>query len=56
MNDSESRSRTQSRNIKLTVAAILVFITVIVAGFVHRIQQPRVMTSTEMKVNGLYLL
>ncbi len=56
MTDSTTRSRTQSRNIKLTVAAILVFITVIVAGFVYRIQQPRVMTSTEMKINGLYLL
>lgn len=45
----------QSRNIKLTVAGLLVFITVIVAGFVHRISLPRVMTDTEMKVNGLYL-
>ena len=46
----------QSRNIKLTVAALLLFITVIVAGFVHRISLPRVMTESEMKINGLYLL
>lgn len=46
----------QSRNIKVTVAAILVFITVIVAGFVHRIQLPRAMTEAEMKINGLYLM
>jgi protein SCO1/2 len=46
----------QSRGIKLTVLAIAVFMTVVVAGFVHRIQQPRVMTATEMKINGLYLL
>ena len=46
----------QSRNIKLTVAAILVFITVIVAGFVHRISLPRVMNASEMKANGFYLL
>ena len=46
----------QSRNIKLTVAALLLFITVVVAGFVHRISLPRVMTETEMKINGLYLL
>ena len=52
----DGRERAQSRNIKITVAAILVFITVIVGGFVFRIQQPRVMTATEMKVNGLYLL
>lgn len=54
MND--ARQARQARNIKLTVAAILVFITVIVAGFVHRIQLPRAMTEAEMKVNGLYLL
>ena len=46
----------QSRNIKLTVAALLLFITVVVAGFVHRISLPRVMTEIEMKINGLYLL
>ncbi len=52
----DERQRAQSRNVKITVAAILVFITVIVGGFVYRIQQPRVMTTTEMKINGLYLL
>jgi protein SCO1/2 len=46
----------QSRGVKLTVAAILVFILVIVGGFVYRIQQPRIMTAAEMKANGLYLL
>jgi protein SCO1/2 len=46
----------QSRGIRLTVLALAIFIAVVVAGFVHRIQQPRVMTSTEMKINGLYLL
>lgn len=49
-------ARKQSRGIKLTVLAIALFMTVIVAGFVYRIQQPRVMTATEMKINGLYLL
>ena len=46
----------QSRNIKLTVFGLLVIITVIVAGFVHRVSMPRVMTASEMKINGLYLL
>jgi protein SCO1/2 len=46
----------QSRNIKLTVAGLLVVIAIIVAGFVHRISLPRVMTESEMKINGLYLL
>jgi protein SCO1/2 len=46
----------QSRGIKLTVLALALFMVAVVAGFVYRIQQPRVMTSTEMKINGLYLL
>lgn len=46
----------QSRNIKLTVAGLLLFIFVIVGGFVHRISLPRVMTEGEMKANGLYLM
>ncbi|TDG15814.1 SCO family protein [Seongchinamella unica] len=56
MSTVDERQRAQSRNVKITVAAILVFITFIVGGFVYRIQQPRVMTATEMKANGLYLL
>jgi protein SCO1/2 len=46
----------QSRNIRITVAALLAVIAVIVAGFVHRISLPRVMTEPEMEINGLYLL
>ena len=37
----------QARGVKLTVAAVLAFIIVIVAGFVYRIQQPRVMTAAK---------
>jgi protein SCO1/2 len=46
----------QSRNIKLTVAALLAVIAVVIGGFVYRISLPRVMTETEMKINNLYLL
>lgn len=46
----------QSRNIKVTVVGLLAIITLIVGGFVHRISLPRVMTESEMKINGLYLL
>ena len=46
----------QSRNIKLTIAGLLLFITVIVAGFVYRVSLPRIMTASEMSANGLYLL
>jgi len=46
----------QRKRIWLTVALVLVFIAVVVAGFVHRVQQPRIITPGEMKANGLYLL
>jgi protein SCO1 len=45
----------QSRNIKFTVAGLLLIIAVIVGGFVHRVTQPRVMTESEMRINGLYV-
>lgn len=46
----------QSRGVKFTVLALAAFIIVIVAGFVYRIQQPRVLTASEMQINGLYLM
>lgn len=46
---------TQQRRILLTVAALLAFIALVVAGFVHRISLPRVLTDAEMKANGLYI-
>ena len=52
----ENVSPSQSRGIKLTVLAIAVFMFIAVAGFVHRVQQPRVMTEAEIKINGLYLM
>jgi len=55
MTELDQRQRAQARNIKFTVAVVLAFITLIVGGFVYRIQLPRAMTATEMKVNGLYL-
>ncbi len=51
----EQATAGQSRGIRWTVAAILAFILVVVGSFVYRIQQPRVMSEAEMKVNGLYL-
>jgi protein SCO1/2 len=45
----------QSRNIKITVALLLVFISIIIAGFVYRISLPRVMTASEMQANGLFI-
>lgn len=45
----------QRRRIWLTVLGLLLLIAIIVAGFVNRISQPRVMTASEMKINGAYM-
>jgi protein SCO1/2 len=58
---SENRENTsnlnpvQRRNVMLTVLGLLIFIAIIVAGFVNKISQPRVMTATELKINGAYM-
>ncbi|EED36467.1 hypothetical protein NOR51B_2418 [Luminiphilus syltensis NOR5-1B] len=43
------------RNVWLTVALVLLFIAVVLVSFVNRIQQPRIMSATEMRANGLFL-
>lgn len=48
-------AQTQTRGIRITVLAIAIFMLVVVAGFVYRIQLPRVMTDAEMKINGAYM-
>ncbi len=53
--DQPRHTAKQSRGIKLTVLAIVVFMTIIVAGFVNRIQSPRILTASEMQLNGLYI-
>jgi protein SCO1/2 len=44
-----------ARNIKLTVLGLLIFIGIVVAGFVYRVSQPRVMTDNELRLNGAYM-
>jgi protein SCO1/2 len=51
----QSRSA-QRRGVKITVLAVVVFMVVVVAGFVYRIGQPRILTPIELKVNGFYML
>ena len=48
-------SRSQTRNIRLTVIGLLLLIVVIVAGFIKQISQPRVMTDSELKLNGAFM-
>jgi len=47
---------TRARNIRLTVALLLVFVALIVAGFVYRITLPQPMSDAQLKAEGLYLL
>lgn len=47
---------TQKRRITLTVAAVLTFILVVVGSFVFRINQPRMLSPAEMRLNGFFLL
>ena len=56
MSAQSADNRRQVRGVRVTVAAIVVFMAVVVGGFVYKIQQPRIMTPIEMKINGLYLL
>ncbi|MFV8818942.1 SCO family protein [Haliea sp. E17] len=56
MSQPSTHNPDQRRRIWLTVVLVLGFIAFIVAGFVHRVQQPRIITPGEMKANGLYLL
>jgi protein SCO1/2 len=44
-----------NRRIAVTVALVLLFITVVLLSFVNRIQQPRVMSPSDMRANGLFL-
>jgi len=45
----------QRRGVRITVAIVVLFIAFVVLSFAYRVQQPRVMTISEMKINGLYL-
>lgn len=44
------------RGIRLTIVAVVAFMLIVVAGFIHRIGQPRLMSDGELQANGLYLM
>ena len=45
----------EKNRIRLTVLGVLLLVAVILVSFVNRIQMPRVMSPTEMQINGLYV-
>lgn len=46
----------QQRNIRFTVAAIVVFMALMVGAFVNRMLQPSLLTDEQLRLNGAYLL
>lgn len=46
----------QKKGIWITVVGVLIFMLVVVGGFIHRIGQPRLLSTSEMQANGLYLM
>jgi protein SCO1 len=53
---SNHKTAAQTRGIRFTVIGVLIFILIIVAGFVNRIGQPRVLSPADMQANGAFLL
>ncbi len=56
MSDESSGVRNPKPGIRRTVIGVLIFMLIVVAGFVHRIGQPRLMSEGELQANGLYLM
>jgi protein SCO1/2 len=54
--ENNHQTQSQGRGVKITVAVVVLFIVAVIAMFVHRVQQPRIMTVAEMKLNGAYVL
>ncbi|WP_444959030.1 SCO family protein [Microbulbifer sp. ZKSA002] len=42
----------QKRGIRITVIALLVLILAVLAGFIHKLGQPRIITDEELRING----
>ena len=48
-------SESTKRGVRLTIVGVLLFMTVVVASFIHRIGEPRIMSMAETRANGLFL-
>ena len=56
MANNNNQTSSQGRGVKITVTVVVLFILAVIAMFVYRVQQPRIMTVAEMKINGAYIL
>ena len=43
------------KGIRWTIAGVLLFMTVVVTSFIHRVGEPRIMSLAETRANGLFL-
>ena len=43
------------KGVRWTIAGVLLFMTVVVTSFIHRVGEPRVMSLAETRANGLFL-
>ena len=48
-------SDSTKRGVRLTIVGVVLFMTVVVASFIHRIGEPRIMSVAETRANGLFL-
>ena len=48
-------SESTKRGVRLTIVGVLLFMTVVVASFIHRIGEPRIMSVAETRANGLFI-
>jgi protein SCO1/2 len=53
--DTARVTSSQARGIALTVIGLLIFIAIVVGGFVHKVSQPRVLTEAEIRLNGAWV-
>ncbi len=56
MPETENLAAARTRGVRKTVIIVLLFIAFVLASFVYRVQQPRLMTVADMKINGAYIL
>ncbi|WP_299583762.1 SCO family protein [uncultured Microbulbifer sp.] len=53
LNNSDfSLEQQQKRGVRITITVLLVFIILVLMGFVHKLSQPRVITESELRLNG----
>ena len=43
------------KGVRWTIAGVLLFMTIVVTSFIHRVGEPRVMSLAETRANGLFL-